>query len=176
MIVWINGPFGVGKTSTAEALHKLLPESHLFDPEETGQFLWAMFPPEMQRQGDFQDIPLWRSFNRDLLAYLSEAWQGTLIVPMTLVRPDYVEEIIGGLRNRGIRVEHFVLTASPETICRRLRGRGEPENGWAEQQLPRCLAALAEMPGCRNIDTQALAPQAVAEKIWQEIRHGQPPA
>ena len=165
MIVWINGPFGVGKTSAAEALHKLLPESHIYDPELTGAFLWNMFPPEMQRKGDFQDIPLWRSFNRELLAYLYETWPGTLIVPMTLVRPDYVDEIIGGLRNRGIRVEHFVLTASPETICRRLRGRGEPPCGWAEQQLPRCLAALEGLTECRRIDTEGLDAEAVAEQM-----------
>lgn len=175
MIVWINGTFGVGKTSAAEALHRLLPKSHIFDPELTGQFLWAMFPPELRRQGDFQDISLWRSFNLELLAYLCETWQGILIVPMTLVQPDYERTLIGGLRDRGIRVEHYVLTASPETIRRRLRSRGEPANGWGEQQMLRCFSSLAELPQCRRIDTEGLNAEAVAELIRQEIQRERPP-
>jgi len=34
------------------------------------------------------------------------------------------------------------LTASRETLVSRLRGRGEEENGWGEQQIDRCLTAF----------------------------------
>jgi broad-specificity NMP kinase len=33
MLVWINGTFGVGKTTTAKALTDRLPGHRLFDPE-----------------------------------------------------------------------------------------------------------------------------------------------
>ena len=36
MIYWINGPYGVGKSTVAEALQKMLPKAHIFDAEEVG--------------------------------------------------------------------------------------------------------------------------------------------
>jgi adenylylsulfate kinase-like enzyme len=36
VIIWLNGPFGGGKTTTASELHTLLPSSRLFDPEMVG--------------------------------------------------------------------------------------------------------------------------------------------
>ena len=43
MIIWINGSFGVGKTSTAEVLKNELDKSVIYDPEEIGGFLSNMF-------------------------------------------------------------------------------------------------------------------------------------
>lgn len=39
VIVFLNGAFGVGKTSTARALHEAVPESLIFDPESVGTTL-----------------------------------------------------------------------------------------------------------------------------------------
>ncbi|HBN2405570.1 TPA: hypothetical protein MM915_005799, partial [Klebsiella pneumoniae] len=36
MIIWINGPFGAGKTTLAERLRDRRPKSLIFDPEEIG--------------------------------------------------------------------------------------------------------------------------------------------
>jgi len=36
VIIWLNGTFGCGKTSTAAELHFLVPFSRLFDPETVG--------------------------------------------------------------------------------------------------------------------------------------------
>ncbi len=58
-IVWINGSFGVGKSSTAAALVDGRQDALLFDPELLGALLRQLLPPELQRE-DFQDIPLWR--------------------------------------------------------------------------------------------------------------------
>ena len=46
-----------------------------------------------------------------------------MIVPMTLVDANYFDEVVGGLRDEGIDVRHFALTASVEVIHRRLRSR-----------------------------------------------------
>lgn len=37
MIIWINGPYGVGKSTLAEALQQKLPNSFLFDAEQIGR-------------------------------------------------------------------------------------------------------------------------------------------
>ena len=39
MIVWLNGAFGAGKTSTAKELLQLLPNARLYDPEHVGFLL-----------------------------------------------------------------------------------------------------------------------------------------
>jgi hypothetical protein len=36
VIIWLNGPFGGGKTTTASELHTLLPSSRLFDSRDGG--------------------------------------------------------------------------------------------------------------------------------------------
>ena len=61
MIVWINGAFGAGKTTTARELIDLIPNSTLFDPEVIGGALAQLLPPKrLAEVGDFQDLPIWR--------------------------------------------------------------------------------------------------------------------
>ncbi|MFF3150967.1 ATP/GTP-binding protein, partial [Streptomyces sp. NPDC057927] len=56
MIVWINGAFGAGKTSTARELIDLIPNSTLFDPEVIGGELAHLLPAKrLAEVGDFQD-------------------------------------------------------------------------------------------------------------------------
>ena len=106
LVVWINGAFGVGKTSVAEELVPLLPGSLLFDPELIGVMLRDVIPAEEQTD-DFQDIPAWRELTRDAVVALARARApGVLVVPMTLVDERYFEEIVGGIRARGVRVVH----------------------------------------------------------------------
>jgi hypothetical protein len=45
MLLWINGPFGGGKSETARELHSRLPGSVICDPELLGIGLHRMLPP-----------------------------------------------------------------------------------------------------------------------------------
>jgi len=85
MIIWINGSFGVGKSETANILNKMLSQSHIYDPEQVGYFLWDNFPQEMRRKGDFQDIIIWRRINYEIIKYMYDFFDGDIIIPMTLV-------------------------------------------------------------------------------------------
>jgi thymidylate kinase len=46
MILWINGPFGVGKTTTAGLVAKRLEDAKIFDPEYVGYIVDANRIPE----------------------------------------------------------------------------------------------------------------------------------
>jgi len=46
MIIWINGTFGAGKTTTACELHKRKPNSTVYDPERFGYVLMANIPKD----------------------------------------------------------------------------------------------------------------------------------
>ncbi|MCL2362493.1 MAG: AAA family ATPase [Defluviitaleaceae bacterium] len=139
MILWINGAFGVGKTTTAFELQRRIPNSFVYDPENAGYFIRKNSPVSFSK-GDFQDIPLWRKINFEMLMLLSTQYKGVIIVPMTLVSKLYYDEIVTNLINNGIEVRHFILYASRETIINRLnkRCKGRSE-AFAMQSIERCF-------------------------------------
>lgn len=183
MIVWINGAFGAGKTSAARELIELIPNSTLFDPEVIGGGLRDLLPPKrLAEVSDFQDLPLWRRLVVDTAAALLAEVGGVLVVPMTLLRQDYRDEIFGGLASRRIAVRHVVL-APGETILReRIAGRPVPDlqdgevrvRQWSFDHIEPYRAALAGWLGAEahRIDTGALTPCETAERIADAVRTG----
>jgi AAA domain-containing protein len=142
VLIWINGAFGVGKTSVARALAQRWPAALLFDPEQIGFMLRRV--TSLEPQGDFQDVPLWRTLTVQAAIGTLAQYRRPLIVPMTLVVPAYHREIIGGLRKSGAEVHHFSLMASPHTLSRRIRWRlvRPAAKRWMRAQIERCVATL----------------------------------
>jgi hypothetical protein len=99
MLVWINGPFGGGKTVTAYELSRRLPGSVGCNPEYVGFGMRRMLPAPLR--GNFQDLPAWRRSVAELLELTLTRYDGPVIVPMTLLDLGYFQEIIGHLRHRG---------------------------------------------------------------------------
>ncbi|MCI9434146.1 MAG: AAA family ATPase [Bacilli bacterium] len=134
MIIWINGSFGVGKTTIAETLKTKIASSIMYDPEKIGEFLFNIMP---EKKDDFQDYELWRILNFEILKNLSKSYH-TIIVPMTITNKTYYDEIIGNLRNNNIVVKDFILTATKNKIIERLDKR-ENSTEWAYEQVDRCI-------------------------------------
>ncbi len=170
MIIWINGAFGVGKTETANALHNLIPHSHIYDPEQVGYFLWDNFPNEMKRNGDFQYIPIWREMNYNIIKHMYQNFDGHIIIPMTIINLDYYNQIIGRLLINDIIVYHYILTAPKEIIIGRLKNRGELDNSWAEQQIDKCLYAFENDIDGIKFDTQNKNINDIAKIIIDNVR------
>jgi predicted kinase len=171
MVVWINGAFGAGKTVIAHELRRRLGAGQVADPEILGFALHRMLPARERR--DFQDLPQWRSAVLATLIQAEAAYDGQLIVPMSIVRDDYFDEIVGGLRSSGVDVRHYALTATPDTLRRRLRLRsgyvigralGRDET-WAMAQIDRCVNALAGERYATHVPTDHLTPDEVVELI-----------
>lgn len=141
MIIWLNGAFGSGKTTCAYELKRRIPHSFVYDPENIGYFIRKNIPAGLH-QPDFQNHEQWRLFNYEMLNYLSVAYDGVILVPMTLVNRQYYEEIIGRLVGDGIDVKHYILYAEKKTIEKRLRKRLERSPAWAKSQIDRCLHAF----------------------------------
>jgi hypothetical protein len=171
MLVWINGAFGAGKTVIAHELRRRLGDGQIADPEILGFALHRMLPARERR--DFQDLPQWRTAVLATLILAEAACDGQLIVPMSIVRDDYFDEIVGGLRSSGVDVRHYALTATPDTLRRRLRLRsgyvigralGRDET-WAMAQIDRCVNALAGERYATHVPTDHLTPDEVVELI-----------
>ncbi len=143
MLVWINGPFGGGKTATAHELHRRVDQSIVCEPESLGYGLHRMLPRELRT--NFQDIAAWRAGVHEVLDLVLRKWEGPVIVPMTVINPGYLHQMVGRLREDGHDVLHFSLLADRETVLRRLRtrtfGLGLRHERWAVEML-------ACAPGC----------------------------
>ena len=167
MIIWINGAFGAGKTTAACALHRRLENSFVYDPENVGFFLRKNMPEEC-RTPDFQDMKLWREFNYQVLKEIDAAYQGTVIVPMTLVRPAYYEEIVRRLADEGIAVLHVILYASRNTILKRLKKRSIGMLGreaFAVEAIEPCLAFFDRCETGSRIETDCMTVEQIVEEI-----------
>jgi hypothetical protein len=110
VLIWLNGPFGIGKTSTAEALIRRLPGAILFDPEPVGLMFRDMYR-SVEPVDDFQDLQAWRAAVPALVRVLRQSNAATLVMPMTVWRRDYFTEILTALRDadddvRCFRVSH----------------------------------------------------------------------
>lgn len=152
MLIWINGPFGVGKTTLAAALRTRLTDAVVADPEHVGMMLMDWGRPHGLGVADFQDLPLWRELVVTGLSGFHAAVRRDVVVPMTLLNPDYFEEVVGGLRARGVEVRHFCLTAPADEIRRRLATRVDALNpagddaamAWATERLERYAPAMTD--------------------------------
>ncbi|MFF0751551.1 ATP-binding protein [Streptomyces sp. NPDC004267] len=169
MLLWINGPFGGGKTQTAYELRRRLPGGVVCDPEHVGFGLHRALPAELR--GDFQDLRAWRQGVYEVLDLALRRHEGPVLVPMTLVDAGYFAEIVGRLREAhgAERVRHFTLLAERETVLKRLTerglGRGLKRESFAVRKLDGCLAALSRAEFADHIRTDGLTVPEVADRI-----------
>jgi hypothetical protein len=91
VLVWINGPFGGGKTTTAHELRRRVDQSIVCEPERLGYGLHGMLPRELRT--NFQDFAAWRAGVHEVLDLVLRTWDGPVIVPMTVVNPGYLDEM-----------------------------------------------------------------------------------
>lgn len=163
MIIWINGSFGVGKTTVAALLKDKIDKSIIYDPEDIGVFLLNKMP---LKEDDFQNYQLWRTLNYEILKDLSTKFEN-IIVPMTITNKNYYEEIVGKLEKDGIDIKDFILIASKENIVKRLDKRGNSTD-WAYNQVNRCVEELNNFRGYK-IDTDNIDADKVVLQILNKI-------
>ena len=168
MILWINGAYGSGKSTIARALHKKLDKSFLYNPENSGNFIRENVPERMWKD-DFQDYPMWRQVNVQMLKYLEKNHDGIIIVPMTIVRKKYYDEVITELRAAGVLLMHIILLANRETLFNRLIARGEETDSWCVEQIDRCVDALNEDIDGIKMDTNNRDVASIVSDIKQLI-------
>jgi hypothetical protein len=177
MLLWINGPFGGGKTQTAHEIRRRLPGSVVCDPEHVGFGLRRMLPPGLR--GDFQDLVSWRQGVVEVLDLALTRHEGVVIAPMTVTDPGYFAETVGRLRELGHDVHHFTLLAERETVLRRLRERGfehllkyvtgkntgPRRESWAVERLDHCLERLREPEFAEHLWTDRTSVPKTADRI-----------
>jgi 2-phosphoglycerate kinase len=167
VIVWLNGAYGSGKTSTAFELSRRLNNAYVYDPENAGYFIRKNIPKTLHKS-NFQDHEQWRTFNLELIKYIAKSYDGTIIIPMTLINPIYYNEIIGKLHENNIDVQHYILYANKEMLIKRLNKRAKIGESWAKSQIDNCIKSFNENITESKIYTDKLSIEEVVEIIAQK--------
>ena len=118
MILWVNGTFGVGKTTLADRLVADDGTRRLFDPEHVGFMLGGNFRDV--EFDDFQDLPSWRRLTPQILLEVHDATGQDVVAPQTVLREEYWNELRGGLERAGLDVFHVVLQCDDAVLRRRI--------------------------------------------------------
>jgi len=170
MIIFINGCFGVGKSTIAQSLAHQVPNSLLYDAEEVGLMLRNILKP-IDWSGDFQDYTLWRTLVIEVAAMLMQQYQRTLIMPMTIWRKEYFDQIMSGLSKLDPDIHHYCLTAPADVIRKRILDRGEQQEGdWIFDQVGRCVKSFESDHFVEKIDTATKSPQQIIEWLLADLR------
>lgn len=121
MIVWLNGPFGAGKTTVSRVLQERRPSFVVFDTETVG---FMLRPPMGDRLpvNDFQDWKAWRALVVASLIEIATELDADVLVPQTVLVQSYWAEIVDGLRGRDQEVRSFTLDVAHEEHARRIDG------------------------------------------------------
>jgi ABC-type branched-subunit amino acid transport system ATPase component len=170
MIIWLNGTFGAGKTTTARELTALLPRSRIFDTEQVGLMLRHVLAPETVR--DFQDWQPWRGLVVAAATQIPDYVGGVLIIPQSVLVHQYWQEIRAGLEKASVSVHHVVLRAERDELLRRIEADPNKSNSpWRLDHLDDYDVACSwHSQEAHLIDTTTLPPQQVAtliaDKSW----------
>ncbi|EFE75050.1 ATP-binding protein [Streptomyces filamentosus] len=174
MIIWLNGTFGAGKTTTAKEVTSLLPDSRLFDTETVGWMLrHVLGVPEK----DFQDFPPWRGLVVETARQVLDHVGGTLVVTQTVLVEAYWQEIREGLAKAGVPVHHFLLHTDRDTLVERIETDTKPDSVGARQwRLDHLSDYERALPWLRReaqvVDTTDVLPTEVAATVLREARAG----
>jgi len=176
VLIWLNGAFGAGKTTVASALGERLRDATIYDPELVGYFLRRVVPESPT--GDFQDLPVWRTLVASVAIALDRHYEGPLIVPMTVVDPDYFDEILKPIRSQGIDVCLFTLVLSETELRQRITHQVlNPEDAddderirqWRLDQVDRCLGSFAANQLGAPISNENRAVDDVVDEILDQL-------
>jgi hypothetical protein len=172
VILWLNGPFGGGKTSTAAALAAVRPQWRVFDPEIIGHFLCAALPDLAEDVDDFQDLPAWRPLVAAALHEVSVQTGQHIVAPQSVLNESYFTEIVRRLASAGQQTFHVVLDAPEAALRRRIEASDEAQ-AWRLEHLPLYLEARRWMVGHADLvfDTQTDDPAGIARTIVAEVRN-----
>lgn len=166
MIIWISGPYGVGKSTLAEAMAAKMKNALIFDAEEVGNAVRENYP-DCPYGYIFEDYPLWGEFCYMLLKDIHEKFQKDILVPMTLVRKESCG-IIEKLRRDGINTQLVVLEASYQTVHDRILARGEKEGCWCMENIELARSGSAVLPGI-HIQTDGRIVEDLCDTVFAQL-------
>jgi hypothetical protein len=174
MVIFINGSFGIGKTTVSRLLASELPGSAVFDPEPIGVVLsrFAALLPRHHRTDDFQDLAAWRLLSARAVRF-AHRFRATIIVPMAFTNLAYLEDFLAYLRSCGVSTRHFCLTAPHALVLERLAAREKRgPTPWQLRRSAECCDAHRAPEFAEHVPTAGRSAHEVAKEIANRVRSG----
>lgn len=126
----------------------------IYVPKCLGNFFTEKFSTSAYPE-DFQDYPIWRRATIQIIRDLASKTDKIIIVPMTIFKKEYYQEIIEQGLSEDIYVQHYILVADKNTILSRLNNRTQENNNWALNHLDHCLRAFGDPISGQKINTDS---------------------
>jgi adenylylsulfate kinase-like enzyme len=169
VILWINGNFGAGKTTTGTLLAQRSPRLRLFDPEWVGYLLRNNLADH--NFTDFQQLEPWRRLTPLVADELARFTGQSLVTVQTVLDENYWHELASGLSALGHEIMHVVVEADESVLRQRIAAdENDPEAAqWRLDHLAAYAAARTWLTATADLvlDTTGLMPQDAAEQIWK---------
>ena len=118
MIIWLNGTFGAGKTTTARQLAGRLANARPFDPELVGELLMTALDDHEFK--DFQDLAPWRELVPVITERIASFTGQHLIAVQTVLREDYWRELTQAFNRTRLSVFHVLLHVNSAVLAERI--------------------------------------------------------
>ena len=168
MIVWLNGSFGAGKTTTARHLVARSDRLRFFDPEWVGYMLANNLADH--EVTDFQQYPSWRRLVPVVADEVVRFTGQDLVAAQSVLVESYWHELTEGLAGLGHEIFHVVLDADADTLHARIdadHDELERIRPWRHRHVAVYLAALDWLRPAADlvVDTVALDAVAAAAQI-----------
>jgi len=171
VLVWINGAFGVGKTTAARRLRELDPRWRIFDPESVGYMLRANLAEVAF--DDFQDLSAWRALVPAVAGEVIKHTHDDLVAVQTVLQEAHWRELSSGFAEREVSVLHVLLDADDDSLRARIAAdRDEPgARIWRLDHIASYRAARSWLLNDVDVVIDARArPTDVAEAILSAVR------
>ncbi len=167
-IVVINGPLGIGKSTTAWALSEKFSKAVMLD----GDYIAAFHPFDFYHQPHLD-----YAYSLFALLMRHHAAHGFrhFVVNWVLESAAQLAVLSAHFAPLGIPVYPYRLTADPAVIAQRIQQRANPDVAWELERahtLHSILEAAAHQGDMgRVLDTTTLTAQEVAGRIWGGLQH-----
>jgi shikimate kinase len=171
VIIWLNGTFGAGKTTTANRLVERLGNARLFDPELVGESLMTALSDH--DFADFQDLPPWRELVPVFCERIAAFTGQHLIAPQTVLNEAYWTELAQSIEMRSMDLFHVLLHVDTEVLAARIEA-DDVELGarrWRLDHVREYEKSRSWMESAADmvIDSTDLPVADVAERIATEV-------
>ena len=172
VIVWLNGTFGVGKTTFSGHLADGDARLRHFDPESVGYMLANNLSDH--EVTDFQQYPSWRRLVPVVAHEISQVTGQHLVAAQSVLVESYWRGIVAGLTELGHEVVHVLLDADAETLHARIDADDDEPvriRPWRHRHVEVYESALEWLCPAADlvVDTRTLDAPSVSERVRSEI-------
>jgi hypothetical protein len=164
-LVWLNGPYSIGKRTLAEFVRDHW-QVAMFDAEAWGNTLQRGLPAQHDA-GDLQELEVWLRSVLRLGTELAWAFRPVVVMPATIYRRNAVLQLLDRFRKAGVDVVHVVMSTDEATLRARIHDRDVDAYAkrWAIQHLRPSLAGLSGLQDTLQLDATSRSPEQLAKDL-----------